>query len=98
MTEDGIILDADASLQLMLGYDGEGLRGCHFESILTRASSIFLHLQFQARMKLDGKIENMHLILRKADGGSIPCLLHAHVRERNGAFVHACSLTTAEAI
>ncbi|MBM7563151.1 PAS domain S-box protein [Paenibacillus sacheonensis] len=92
LTEEGMIIEADASLLDLLGYNLEGLRGCHVESLLTRSSSVFLHIHFQTRMKLDGKIEGMRIYLRKSDGSGVPCLLHASAQERDGRIVHDCVL------
>ncbi|MGU3473377.1 hypothetical protein ACLBWT_19785 [Paenibacillus sp. D51F] len=90
LSEDHIILDADDTLLCLLGYDLKGLLGCQFESILTQASSAFLHLHFQPLMKLQGRVEQMSLFLKAANGHDIPILLHADRQVRDGQVIHQC--------
>jgi sigma-B regulation protein RsbU (phosphoserine phosphatase) len=93
MDEDHTILAVSQTLLDLLGYDLDGLRGCQFESILIRSSRIFFQIYFFPLIKLNGKIEEMHLSLKSANGIDVPVLLSAVRRECEGRFVHECVLS-----
>lgn len=90
LSEDHIILDADDTLLCLLGYDHKGLCGCQFESILTQASSLFILLHFQPLMKMQGRIKQMSLNLKAANGKNIPILLHADRQVQDGQVIYLC--------
>jgi phosphoserine phosphatase RsbU/P len=92
LTEDHNILAVNQTLLSLLGYDREALSGCRFESILTRSSRIFYQIYFFPLIRLNGKVEEMYLTLRAADGLNVPVLLNAVRREQNGVFFHECVL------
>ncbi|RUT33427.1 serine/threonine protein phosphatase [Paenibacillus zeisoli] len=92
LSEDHTILTVNKTLLQLLGFDLQGLRDCHIESILTRSSRILFQLYFMPLIKLNGKIEEMFLVLQSASGTEVPVLLSAVRREENGATVHDCIL------
>ncbi|MNS21939.1 Phosphoserine phosphatase RsbP [compost metagenome] len=92
LSEDNTILTVNETLLQLLGFDLQGLRDCHIESILTRPSRILFQLYFMPLIKLNGKIEEMFLILQSASGAEVPVLLSAVRREQDGSPVHDCIL------
>lgn len=92
LSEDHTILTVNKTLLQLLGFDLHGLRDCHIESILTRSSRILFQLYFMPLIKLNGKIEEMYLVLQSASGIEVPVLLSAVRREEDGRPVHDCIL------
>ncbi|WP_017815070.1 nitrogen regulation protein NR(II) [Paenibacillus shenyangensis] len=83
-----LITAANETLLELLGYNQNGLYGCHFESILTRASRIFYQMYFIPRIRLNTNIEALQLAIKSGDGTEVPFLINARIREREGAAVY----------
>ncbi|TYP72051.1 PAS domain-containing protein [Paenibacillus methanolicus] len=92
ISNEGLILDANERLLNLVGYDRFGLIGCQFESVLTRASSLFFHLYFHAFTRLKGNIRELHLMLRASDGSEIPVLLKLEQTDRDGEPIFSCDI------
>ncbi|USB32994.1 PAS domain-containing protein [Paenibacillus sp. YPG26] len=90
LSEDHTILTVNKTLLQLLGFDLQGLRDCHIESILTRSSRVLFQLYFMPLIKLNGKIDEMYLVLQSASGAEVPVLLSAVRREQDGRPVHDC--------
>ncbi|ANF97039.1 hypothetical protein [Paenibacillus bovis] len=88
LSSDHLIAAADERLLELLGYNQHGLYGCHFESILTRASRIFYQMYFIPRIRLNTNIEALQLAVKSGNGEAVSFLINARIREREGAAVY----------
>lgn len=75
--EDGRILQANATLLKLLGYEQSELIGQHIETILSVGGRIFYQTHFFPLFKLQGHAEEIYLTLASAAGQEIPVLLNA---------------------
>ncbi|MBD2844036.1 hypothetical protein IDH44_02435 [Paenibacillus sp. IB182496] len=87
LSEECDIIEVDEALAGTLGYTYQGLIGCQFESILTKAASVLFHLSMLPRLRIDGKVERMHLALRTTEGRVLQARVQAarlHAAEQRG--------------
>ena len=83
LTDDGEILEINATLLNLLGYELTELRGRRIESILPVASRIFYQTHFFPLIKLHGQVNEVYLTLRAKNETELPVLVNA-VRRVNG--------------
>ena len=75
--DDGVVARANATLGGMLQRDAASLRGTHVDKLLTPASRIFYQTHVFPMMKLEGRVSEIHLSLRRGDDGELPVLFNA---------------------
>ena len=83
LKDDGEILQINATLLNLLGYELAELIGRRIESILPVASRIFYQTHFFPLIKLHGQINEVYLTLRAKDETELPVLVNA-ARRVNG--------------
>ena len=88
----GMMLDANATLADILGREAGFHAGLRFESILSTGGRIFYQTHVFPLLKLHGKVQEIYLSLRTAEGTEIPVLMNAARREKDGAAVNECVL------
>ncbi|CAN5218196.1 hypothetical protein BH10ACI1_BH10ACI1_05670 [soil metagenome] len=89
-TDDGKIIDANATLIDLLDYERGNLLESHIEKIFSVAGRIFYQTHFFPLLKLQGKVEEIYLDLRSTNGESIPVLVNAVRHERDGTIFNDC--------
>ena len=89
-TDDGKIVEANATLLELLGYERGELLDLHIEKIFSVAGRIFYQTHFFPLLKLQGKIEELYLDLRSKTGGNIPVLINGVRRERGEKTFYDC--------
>ena len=89
-TDDGTVVTANATLAAMLGYEPAELAGRHVERLLTVAGRIFFQTHLFPLVRLQGRAEELFVLLRRKDGGDVGALLNAVRRERDGRAVTDC--------
>jgi PAS domain S-box-containing protein len=82
--DDGSIIEANATLIDLLGYERGELLKLHIEKIFSVAGRIFYQTHFFPLLKLKGKVEEIYLDLRSKTGESVPVLVNAARHEREG--------------
>jgi len=92
--DDGTVRAANATLLDLLGYAPEELVGRHVESILGAAGRIFSQTHLFPLVRLHGRADEIHILLRTGSGVDVPVLVSA-VREVDGDTpLNHCSLMT----
>ncbi|HWT00010.1 MAG TPA: ATP-binding protein [Pyrinomonadaceae bacterium] len=91
-TDDGHVVEANATLLEMLGYEAGELLGRHVESLMPVASRIFYQTHLFPLLKLHDRVEEVYFSLRMKGGAEIPVLVNAARRERGGLAVNDCVL------
>jgi PAS domain S-box-containing protein len=90
VADDGTILDINTTLASLLGYARAELRGWHVQKILPPGGRIFYQTHVFPMLRMHGVAEEIYLALSTRDGDSVPMLMNAIRRERDGAFVSDC--------
>jgi PAS domain S-box-containing protein len=90
VADDGTILEINTTLASLLGYARAELRGWHLQKILPPGGRIFYQTHVFPMLRMHGIAEEIYLALSTRDGESIPMLMNAIRRERDGAFVSDC--------
>jgi PAS domain S-box-containing protein len=88
--DDGTIRAANATLCDMLGYVRDELQGRRLESILNLGSRIFYQTHFFPLVKLQGRAEEIFLLLRSKSGDDVATLCNAVRRQRGGESITDC--------
>ncbi len=91
-TDDGHVVQANATLLELLGYEADELLGRHMESLLPVASRIFYQTHLFPLLKLHDRVDEVYFSLRSSGGAEIPVLVNAVRRERGGLLVNDCVL------
>ncbi|HEX8638363.1 MAG TPA: ATP-binding protein [Pyrinomonadaceae bacterium] len=91
-TDDGKIVEANATLLESLGYERGELIKANVEKILTIAGRIFYQTHFFPLLKLKSEVEEIYLSLRAKSGAEIPVLINAVQHERGGTVYNDCVL------
>ncbi|HJU57089.1 MAG TPA: PAS domain-containing sensor histidine kinase, partial [Pyrinomonadaceae bacterium] len=91
-TDDGHVVQANATLLELLGYESGELVGRHLESLLPVASRIFYQTHLFPLLKLHDRVDEVYFSLRSSGGAEIPVLVNAVRRERGGFVVNDCVL------
>ncbi|MFN2564961.1 MAG: PAS domain-containing sensor histidine kinase [Gemmatimonadaceae bacterium] len=90
--DDGTLRAVNRTLLEMLGFARAELVGRHVESILSVGSRIFYQTHFFPLLRLQGRAEEIFLLLRTKDGQEVGALANAVRRERGGQWVTDCVL------
>ena len=90
--DDGELLFVNASLGALLGYGTGELAGRHVETLLTVAGRIFLQTHLLPLLRLQGRAQELFLVLRHRAGGDVGVLVNAVRTERGGRTVTDCVL------
>lgn len=88
--DDGEIIEANATLVDLLGYERGELLKLHIEKIFSVAGRIFYQTHFFPLLKLKGKVDEIYLDLRSKTGENIPVLVNAARHERDGRIFNDC--------
>jgi signal transduction histidine kinase len=88
--DDGTIRAANATLRAMLGYARDELPGRRLESILNVGSRIFYQTHFFPLVRLQGRAEEIFLLLRAKTGDDVATLCNAVRRQRGGEWITDC--------
>ena len=88
--DDGTIRAANATLCDMLGYVRDELQGRRLESILNLGSRIFYQTHFFPLIKLQGRAEEIFLLLRSKSGEDVATHCNAVRRQRGGESITDC--------
>jgi PAS domain S-box-containing protein len=91
-TDDGRIVEANATLLESLGYERGELIEAHVEKVFTVAGRIFYQTHFFPLLKLKSEVEEVYLSLRAKSGAEIPVLVNAARHERGDAVYNDCVL------
>lgn len=86
LSDEGIILRVNATLQEWLGYPVGTLPGKPIETILPVSTRIFYQTYISPILKLQGKLEEIYLSLRSFQGNDLAVLINAVRRERAGVW------------
>lgn len=90
-SDDGVLVAVNDTLSGMLGYASGELVGGRVEILLTLASRIFYQTHFFPLVRMHGKAEEIFLSLRSKSGESLPVLLNAVRKEREGRSINECA-------
>ena len=90
--DDGHVVEANATLLGLLGYEAGELIGRHVETLLPVASRIFYQTHLFPLLRLHGRADEVYLSLRTKGGAEVPVLANALRRERGGQVVNDCVL------
>lgn len=90
LTDDGEILEINATLLNLLGYELTDLKGRRIESILPVASRIFYQTHFFPLIKLHGQVNEVYFTLRAKDETELPVLVNAVRRINDGVPITDC--------
>jgi PAS domain S-box-containing protein len=88
--DDGEIVEANKTLLDWLGFEREKLIGRHIEKILSIGGRIFYQTHFFPLLKLHQRISEIYLDLQTKKGTTIPALVNAERRDRNGTTLSQC--------
>lgn len=91
-TDNGAIVAANATLYRWLGHEAGTLAGKHIETLLPVASRIFYQTHFFPLLKIAGAAEEVYLTLRTTTDETLPVLMNAVRRERDGAIMNDCAV------
>jgi PAS domain S-box-containing protein len=88
--DEGKIIRANRTFETILGYEPASLAGLPIDKILPVASRIFYQTHLFPLLKLKEQADEVYLTVRSKSGESLPVLMNAVRRERDGAFVNDC--------
>jgi sigma-B regulation protein RsbU (phosphoserine phosphatase) len=91
-TDDGQIVQANATLLEMLGRPSEEVVGHHLETLLPVGGRILYQTHFFPLLRMNGRVDEFYLALRPASGPDIPVLVNAARHEREGSVRYDCVL------
>ncbi|HJP59698.1 MAG TPA: ATP-binding protein [Gemmatimonadaceae bacterium] len=95
-TNDGEIQHVNARLLERLGYQREEVEGRSFESLMNVGSRIFYQTHLFPLIAMNGRADEIFLLLRAASGEDIGFLLNAVQHQRDGVVVNDCALMRVE--
>ncbi|HVE71243.1 MAG TPA: PAS domain-containing sensor histidine kinase [Thermoanaerobaculia bacterium] len=90
VADDGTMIEVNATLASLLGFPRFELQGWHVQKILPPGGRIFYQTHVFPMLRMHGVAEEIYLELRTKDGETIPVLMNAIRRDRDGAFVCDC--------
>ena len=90
--DDGTVVAVNATLATMLGYERGEIEGRHVERLLTVAGRIFFQTHLFPLVRLQGRAEELFVLLRRKDGGDVGALLNAVRHDRGGRVVTDCAI------
>ena len=95
-TDDGQIRQVNARLLERLGYSREEMEGRSFESVMNVGSRIFYQTHLFPLIAMQGRADEIFVVLRARNGEDIGFLLNAVRHERDGIAVNDCALMRVE--
>ncbi|MGK5020823.1 EAL domain-containing protein [Janthinobacterium sp. LB2P10] len=84
------IVAANQTLATMLGFSLDELNNKSLNALLTSAERLMFHMQVMALLHLQGRVEEIAIILAGADGKNIPVIFNAVQRNIDGNVVTEC--------
>ncbi len=84
------VLYANATLHETLGYEPGELEGKPFEFLLSVSARIFFQTHLDPMLRLQGRADEIFLLLRTKSGGRIGMLMNVATREGDGARLTDC--------
>lgn len=90
--DDGTIVQANAALLRLLGYAPGEIEGLRVEQLLPPGGRIFYRSYFAPRLRLQGALDEIYMVLCAKDGAETPVLVNAARHERAGAIINDCVL------
>ncbi|MEX0907160.1 MAG: histidine kinase dimerization/phospho-acceptor domain-containing protein, partial [Gemmatimonadota bacterium] len=91
-SDDGTVVLANDTLLEMLGHDRDDVVGHHVERILALGSRIFYQTHWFPLLRMQGRSEEIFLLLRPRAGDDIGVLVNAVRRERDAGAAYDCAL------
>ena len=85
--DDGRILEANTTLAEMLSMKSGELHNRHVDSIFSSPSRIFYQTHVFPTLKLQGRVMEVYVTLRDADGDDVPVMFNAARKPRDERFV-----------
>src|SRR6476646_2816363 len=95
-TDDGQIQQVNSRLLERLGYRREEVEGRPFESLMNVGSRIFYQTHLFPLIAMQGRADEIFLLLKAASGDDIGFFLNAVRHERNGVAINDCALMRVE--
>lgn len=90
LADDGTILAANRTLGDWLGYSVGELCGQHVNLMLPVASQVFCQMYFFPMIRLEGQVEELYVAVQSKGGQTVPMLVNAVRRERQGQPENEC--------
>ena len=87
-TDDGMVRAVNQTLLDKLHRGRDEVEGSHVESLLAPGAQLFYHTHLFPLLKMQGRVEEVYLSLRSAEGEELSCLLNARRTERDGTPVN----------
>ena len=91
-TDDGRLTIVNATLLERLGYGREELVGRHVETIFTVAGRLFFQTHFFPLVRMQGRAQEVFLMLRARSGEEVGALCNAARQNRDGVHTTDCVL------
>ena len=88
--EDDVIVQTNATLREMLGYEAGAMDGMKFSALLGSGARFFSQTHFFPLLRLRGKAEEIYLSLLSKNGTPIPLLVNAVRHPREGGAMTDC--------
>lgn len=88
--DDGTIERINRTLLDWLAYEENSVEGQHIDQLLSGAGRIFYQTHFFPLLKLHNQVDELYLVLRTQEGGTLPVLVNGVRREREGRFINEC--------
>ena len=95
-TDDGQIQRVNSRLLDRLGYRREEVEGRHVETLMNVGSRIFYQTHLFPLIAMQGRADEIFLLLRSAGGEDIGFLLNAVRHQRDGRAINDCALMRVE--
>jgi PAS domain S-box-containing protein len=90
--DSGTIVAINTTLATMLGYEASELEGRHVETLLGVAGRMFFQTHLYPITRLQGRAEELFVLLRHKNGGDVGALLNAVRREIGGHAIIDCAI------
>ena len=91
-TDDGVIRTTNATLRALLGYEAQEIEGSPLTSILSGGGRVYYQTHLFPVLKLQGKVDEVYLVLKSRTGKEIPVLLNGVRRQENQQYLSHCIL------
>jgi PAS domain S-box-containing protein len=88
--DDGTLVEVNSTLAQLLGYTRTELLGWHVQKLLPAGARIFQQTHVFPMLKMHGHADELFITLQAKDGPTLPMLMNAVRREREGVFVSEC--------
>jgi len=89
-TDDGRVRSVNATFLEMLGLSQAELLGQHIETVLSNGARISYQTLFFPLLRLEGRADEIFLLLRAKDGSDVGAIGNAVRRQRDGEWVTDC--------